>query len=104
MISIIDFFGWIGALVSICFFVSPIFNYKNLMKKKVDYKEINILIIVGNYVTSLVWLIYGFENKIKQITVFYSLVNIFYMDIDFLVYREKKKGHKLWYILWYYLY
>ena len=93
MISIIDFFGWIGALVSICFFVSPIFNYKNLMKKKVDYKEINILIIVGNYVSSLVWLIYGFENKIKQITVCYSLGALisFIWILIYLVHMGKEK-------------
>ena len=93
MISILDIFGWIGALVSICFFVSPIFKYKNLMKKKVDYKEINILIIVGNYVSSLVWLIYGFENKIKQITVCYSLGALisFIWILIYLVHMGKEK-------------
>ena len=93
MISIVDFFGWIGALVSICFFISPIFKYLNLMKKKINYKDINIIIIVGNYISSLVWLIYGYENKIKQITVCFSLGALisFIWILIYLVHMGKDK-------------
>lgn len=93
MISVVDFFGWIGALVSICFFVSPIFKYINLLKKKISYKEINAIIIVGNYISSLVWLIYGFENKIKQIIVCYSLGALisFIWILIYLVHFGKEK-------------
>ena len=73
MIGITDFLGWIGVIVSICFLTSPILQFINLIKKKINYTEINILIILGNYVSSIVWLIYGYQIKIKQLIVCYSL-------------------------------
>ena len=102
MISIIDCFGWIGALVSICFFASPIFKYINLMKKKINYKEINIIIIIGNYVSSLVWLIYGFENKIRQITLCYSLgalISFIWILIYLVQMGKEKMTHALIYTM-----
>ena len=73
MITISDFFGWVGVTVSIIFFASPITKYIQLLKKKADYREINIIIIIGNYISSIVWLIYGFQIKIDQIKVCYSI-------------------------------
>lgn len=73
MVTITDCFGWIGVIVSICFFASPIFQFINLLKKKIDYQKINIVIIIGNYISSIVWLIYGYQIKIKQLTVCYSI-------------------------------
>ena len=93
MITITDFFGWVGVIVSICFFGSPILKFINLFKKKIDYKEINIVIILGNYISSIVWLIYGYEIKIKQIMVCYSvgaLISFIFMWI-YLVFMGKKK-------------
>ena len=93
MITITDFFGWIGVIVSICFFASPVLKFINLIKKKIDYKDINIIIILGNYVSSIVWLIYGYQIKIKQIIVCYSigaLISLIFIWI-YLVYMGKKK-------------
>ena len=93
MITITDFFGWVGVIVSICFFGSPILKFKNLIKKKIDYKEINIVIVLGNYISSIVWLIYGYEIKIKQIIVCYSvgaLISLVFIWI-YLVFMGKKK-------------
>ena len=68
-----NFFGWLGALLSIGFFASPTYKYYNLIKSKIDYKEINIFVILGNYISSFIWLIYEYETQIKQIKVCYSL-------------------------------
>ena len=68
-----DYFGWLGALFSIGFFASPIHKYYNIIKSKNDYKEINISVIIGNYISSFIWLIYGYETQIKQIKVCFSL-------------------------------
>jgi solute carrier family 50 protein (sugar transporter) len=73
MVTITDFFGWVGVLVSIIFFASPLPQFINLIKKKSNLAEINIIIIMGNYISSVVWLIYGYKIKIKQITVCYSI-------------------------------
>ena len=93
MIGITDFLGWIGVIVSICFLTSPILQFINLIKKKINYTEINILIILGNYVSSIVWLIYGYQIKIKQLIVCYSLgslISLIWIWI-YLVYMGKKK-------------
>lgn len=93
MVTITDCFGWIGAIVSIIFFASPLPIFINLIKKKIKYSEINILIIIGNYISSLVWLIYGYKIKIKQITVCYSLgalISLIWIW-TYLIYMGKKK-------------
>ena len=68
-----DLFGWIGAFVSICFFCSPILNFIKLIKKKIQYKDIHILIILGNYISSIVWLIYGYKISCTQLITCYSI-------------------------------
>ena len=73
MVSIMDLFGWVGAFISICFFCSPILSYIKLIKKKIQYKDIHILIIVGNYISSIVWLIYGYKISVTQLITCYSI-------------------------------
>ena len=73
MVSIMDLFGWTGAFISICFFCSPILNFIKLMKKKIQYKDIHILIILGNYISSIVWLIYGYKISCTQLIACYSI-------------------------------
>ena len=96
MVTITDSLGWIGVIVSIIFFSSPVQKYINLLKKKIEYTEINIIMILGNYISSLVWLIYGYKIKIKQITVCYSLgalISLIWIWI-YLIYMGKKKMTK----------
>ena len=93
MVIITDFFGWVGVLVSIIFFASPLPKFINLIKKKSKFTEINIVIIIGNYISSIVWLIYGYRIKIKQITVCYSigaLISLIWIW-TYLIYMGKKK-------------
>ena len=93
MVTITDCLGWTGALVSICFFASPFLNFIKLLKKKISYKDINILIIFGNYISSIVWLIYGYKISLKQITVCYSLgalISLIWIWI-YLTFLGKKK-------------
>jgi solute carrier family 50 protein (sugar transporter) len=93
MVTITDFFGWVGVLVSIIFFASPLPQFINLIKKKSKFTEINIIIIIGNYISSIVWLIYGYRIKIKQITVCYSigaLISLIWIWA-YLIYMGKKK-------------
>ena len=73
MIPITDILGWIGSFVSICFFASPAMQFYNLLKKKIKYTDIQIIIILANYISSIVWLIYGFAINLKQIKVCYSI-------------------------------
>lgn len=88
-----DIFGWIGAFISICFFCSPIINFYKLIKKKKQYTEINIIIILGNYVSSIVWLIYGYKISCTQIITCYSIgafISLVWIWI-YLIHMGKKK-------------
>ena len=93
MSSKADFYGWLGALLSIGFFAAPIYKYYNLIKNKIEYKEINIFIIVENYINCFFWLIYGYEVQIKQIRVSHSLGIIisFFLLWIYLSHMEKEK-------------
>jgi hypothetical protein len=93
MLTITDMFGWVGTLVSICFFISPIHQYYFLIKKKIKYSDIHIIIILGNYISSIVWLIYGFSVDIKQIKICFLLgvlISLIWIWI-YLIYMAKKK-------------
>ena len=98
MISITDLFGWVGALVTICFLASPIPQFIKLIKKKIVYKSINILIILGNYISSIVWLIYGYQIKLKQITVCFSigaLISLIWIWIYLIYMGKNNKNYAL---------
>lgn len=93
MVSIMDLFGWVGAFVSICFLSSPILKFIQLIKKKIQYKDINILIILGNYISSIVWLIYGYKISCTQLIVCYSIgafISLIWLWI-YLINMGKKK-------------
>lgn len=100
--SITDFFGWIGVIVSIIFFTSPVFKFINLFKRRIEYKDINIVIIIGNYISSIVWLIYGYEIKIQQIIVCYSigaLISLIWIWIYIVHLGKKKMSYALIYTM-----
>ena len=93
MLTITDMFGWIGTIVSICFFASPAPQFFFLIRKKIKYSDINIIIIIGNYISSIVWLIYGFSINMKQIKICYcigALISIVWIW-TYLIYMGKKK-------------
>lgn len=93
MITITDMLGWIGTVVSICFFASPVLQFYNLIKKKIIYRDINILIILGNFISSIVWLIYGFSINLKQIKICYAfgaLLSLIWLW-TYLIYMGKRK-------------
>ena len=93
MMSIKDIFGWIGTFITICFLSSPFPNFIKLIKKKIQYKEINILIILGNYISSLVWLIYGYKISCTQLITCYaigSFISLIWIWI-YLIHMGKQK-------------
>ena len=55
------------------FFASPAKQFYNLYKKKIKYTDIHIVIILANYISSIVRLIYGLSINLKQIKVSYSI-------------------------------
>ena len=68
-----DSFGWIGGAVSIFFLFTPAPKIIKLCRKKLTYKDINSIILLANYISCIIWLIYGYTIKCPQITVCYSI-------------------------------
>lgn len=68
-VTLVGFLGWVGATVSLFFFVSPVFQFYKLYKNKIQYNEISSIIILANYFSCIVWLIYGYSIKCTQIIV-----------------------------------
>lgn len=64
-----NFLGWIGATISTLFYISPSLQFYKLWKKKIKYNEINSLILIVNYFSCIIWLIYGYSIKCIQIEV-----------------------------------
>ena len=54
-----DLFGWVGAFLTITFFISPIIPFINVFKGQLDYGDTPTDLIGINYSNCLVWYIYG---------------------------------------------
>lgn len=62
-------------------------------QKKIPYNQINIIIILGNYISSIVWLIYGYKISCTQIITCYSIgafISLVWLWI-YLIHMGKKK-------------
>ena len=54
-----DLFGWVGAFLTITFFISPVIPFINVFKGQLDYGDTPTDLIGINYSNCLVWYIYG---------------------------------------------
>ena len=59
-INIIEVFGWSSACISIILYFSPIPYYLKVCKGQIRFNDAPNLIVLGNYIISINWLIYGY--------------------------------------------
>ena len=64
-----EIFGWIGALLTMNFFFSPIFPFINVYKGKLKYEDTPTTLITTSYFNCLTWYIYGTLIDSKQIKI-----------------------------------
>ena len=64
-LNIFELFGWLSACFSIILYFSPLPKYIKLYKRKIKYNHTPNLKVLGNYITCINWLIYGYliNNK-----------------------------------------
>ena len=70
-INIIEVFGWIAVCISIILHFSPIPYYLKLCKGQIRFNDTPNLIVLGNYIISINWLIYGYLLRNKHIFICY---------------------------------
>lgn len=77
--------GWIGTVLCIFFFISPVTMVIQLVKKQITYKDINILIFICNFLNCCIWTAYGIRQEKPQMyacngigTFFTALFTCFY--------------------------
>lgn len=54
-----DFFGWLAAILSLSFFISPVGPFVKVFKGQLDYEDTPIYILSTSYCNCVVWYIYG---------------------------------------------
>ena len=64
MSNIEEIFGWVATSLTMCFFISPIIPFINVMRGKLNYEDTPIIIVSASYVNCFCWYIYG--NMIKS--------------------------------------
>ena len=63
-----EIFGWVATCLTMCFFISPIIPFINVLKGKLRYEDTPIVVISASYVNCFCWYIYGdmiFSDQIK---------------------------------------
>ena len=75
--NINDAFSWIGVIISVFFFSLPFKQYKKLCIGQLKFNETPNILVLGNYLNSIVWIIYGFKIKNVQLQICYIIGSIF---------------------------
>ena len=71
VINIIDVFGWTASCILIILHFSPIPYYLKLCKGQIRFNDTPNLKVLGNYIMSINWLIYGYLLRNKHIFLSY---------------------------------
>lgn len=90
---IAQIFGFTGSALSLFFFISPIYLFKEAQKTR-DLKEIPIFMLLFNCLNTLFWIIYGLGKHSKPMYIC-NLIGIAFNDFwlcwYILIHFEKKK-------------
>jgi len=63
-----EIFGWVATCLTMCFYISPVFPFINVFKRKLSYEDTPIVIVSTSYLNCFCWYVYGdmiFSNQIK---------------------------------------
>ena len=61
-----DICGWIGTVISICFFIAPIQQYISLIQGKIPVSDVPGLMLVFNEFNTVCWVAYGLRQGLFQ--------------------------------------
>ena len=60
-------FGWLGSLLSIYFFISPIHPFTKVLQNKIDFKDSPGILLLFTFMNCILWAVYGFLKNETQI-------------------------------------
>ena len=63
-----EIFGWVATSLTMCFYISPVIPFINVLKGKLRYEDTPIIVISTSYVNCFCWYIYGdmiFSDQIQ---------------------------------------
>ena len=64
-----DIFGWVGTLLQIPIFISPLAPFIKVFNKKINYEKIPTTLIVTSYFNCLIWYMYSTLINSQQIEI-----------------------------------
>ena len=62
-------FGWIGTVLTLSFFISPIIPFINVFRGRLNYEDTPAIVMCASYCNCLVWYVYGLLINSSQIKV-----------------------------------
>ena len=75
--NVSDAFGWIGVAVTAFLSTLPLKQYKKLCNGELKYNETPNIVVLGNYLNSITWIIYGYKIKNLQLQICHLIASIF---------------------------
>ena len=54
-----ELFGWLATTLTMCFYISPVIPFINVIKGNLKYEDTPIFVITTSYVNCFCWYIYG---------------------------------------------
>ena len=69
-------FGWLGSIISIYFFIAPIYPFTKVLLNKIDYNDSPGILLLFTFMNCILWSVYGFLKEETQIYVTNSLGGI----------------------------
>ena len=92
METVQECFGWVGAILAVLSFISPVFPYLKVLKGKLSFEDTPAVFVTIGYINYFCWSIYGdmiFSDQLKYCYMIGGVINLVLMII-YLAYEVKK--------------
>ena len=76
--------GWLGACMNVCFYLSPVTPFINVLKGKINFEDTPGIYVTTCYVNCFLWYIYGdmiFSDQVKISNMISSIICLLLMLI-----------------------
>ena len=92
METVQECFGWVGAILAVLSFITPVFPYLKVLKGKLSFEDTPAVFVTIGYINYFCWSIYGdmiFSDQLKYCYMIGGVINLVLMII-YLAYEVKK--------------
>lgn len=87
-----EFFGWLGEVLMVIYYISPALPFFHLFQKKITYEYTPGVVVLANYCTSFTWIMYGYlinNVRIKMFNIFACAISTILLII-YLIHEVKQ--------------